>query len=45
MSAYHTPSSSVEIISFLLLPKSSVDNNIKCAECKWGTGCYDKNEE
>jgi hypothetical protein len=23
---------------FLLLPKASVDNNIKCTEYKWGTG-------
>jgi hypothetical protein len=38
ISASWTPSSSVEIVSFLLLRKGSVDNNIKCAECKWGTG-------
>jgi hypothetical protein len=45
MSAYHTPSSSVEIISFLLLKKASVDNNISCAEYKWGTGKFDNKEE
>jgi hypothetical protein len=33
--AYKTPSSSVEIISFLLLRKTSVDNNIKCDEYDW----------
>jgi hypothetical protein len=38
MSAYHTLSSSVEIVSFLLLKKASVDYNIKFAEYKWGTG-------
>jgi hypothetical protein len=37
ISAYDTLSSSVEIISFLLLRKASVDNNIKCAEYEWGT--------
>jgi hypothetical protein len=30
-----TPSSSVEIISFLLLRKASVDNSIECAEYDW----------
>jgi hypothetical protein len=35
ISAYNTLSSSVEIISFLLLKKASVDNNIKYAEYKW----------
>jgi hypothetical protein len=35
ISAYGTPSFSVEIISFLLLRKASVDNNIKCAEYDW----------
>jgi hypothetical protein len=35
ISAFYTPSYSVEIISFLLLKKASVDNNIKCAEYKW----------
>jgi hypothetical protein len=38
ISAVETPSSSVEIVSFLLLKKASVDNNIKCAEYEWGTG-------
>jgi hypothetical protein len=41
ISAWGTPSSSVEIISFLLLKKASVDDNIKCADYKWGTGYYD----
>jgi hypothetical protein len=36
--------SSVEIISFLLLKKASVDNNIKCADYEWGTGEYDKRD-
>jgi hypothetical protein len=44
ISAYHTHSSSVEIVSFLLLKKESVDNNIRCAEYKWGTGYNDKNK-
>jgi hypothetical protein len=35
VSAYETPSSSVDIISFLLLKKASVDNKRKCAEYKW----------
>jgi hypothetical protein len=35
-------SSSVEIISFFHLPKSSVNNNIKCAEYKWETVGFDK---
>jgi hypothetical protein len=35
VSAADTPSSSVEIISFLLLRKASVDNNIKCTEYNW----------
>jgi hypothetical protein len=35
ISAGDTPSSSVEIISFLLLRKSSFDNNAKCAEYDW----------
>jgi hypothetical protein len=30
-------SSSVEIVSFLLLRKASVNNNIKCIEYKWET--------
>jgi hypothetical protein len=38
---YGSVSCSVEIISFLLLGKASVDNNIKCAEYKWGTGRND----
>jgi hypothetical protein len=42
MSAYNTASSLVEIVTFLLLKKSSVDNNIKCAEYEWGTGLFDK---
>jgi hypothetical protein len=41
ISAWNTASSSVEIISFLLLKKTSIDNNIKCAEYKWGTGWRD----
>jgi hypothetical protein len=42
ISSFYTSSScSVEIISFLLLKKASVDNNIKCTEYKWGTGYYD----
>jgi hypothetical protein len=35
VSAFDTLSSSVEIISFLLLRKTSVVNNIKCAEYDW----------
>jgi hypothetical protein len=35
MSAFNTPSSTVEIVSFLLLKKASVNNNIKCAEYDW----------
>jgi hypothetical protein len=35
ISALSTDSSSVEIISFLLLKKGSVDNYIKCAEYDW----------
>jgi hypothetical protein len=42
MSSYRTRSSSVEIISFFLLKKASINNNIKCAEYKWGTGYEDK---
>jgi hypothetical protein len=45
ISAYHTPSSSVEIISFLLLKKASVDDNIRYTEYKWGTGRNYKIEE
>jgi hypothetical protein len=46
VSALHTPSSSVEIISFLLLRKSSVDNNAKCAEYDWaGNGKEDLSSE
>jgi hypothetical protein len=41
ISAVNTPSSSVEIISFLHLRKGSVDNNIKCVEYEWGTGKED----
>jgi hypothetical protein len=41
ISAVTTPSSSVEIVSFLLLKKASVDNNIKCDEYRWGTGKED----
>jgi hypothetical protein len=44
ISANYTLSSSVEIVSFLLLKKGSVDNNIQCAEYKWGTGFWDKNK-
>jgi hypothetical protein len=44
ISAWQTLSSSVEIISFLLLPKGSVDNNIECDEYKWGTGYKDKKQ-
>jgi hypothetical protein len=42
ISAAYTLFSSVEIISFLLLKKTSVDNKIKCTEYKWGTGYNDK---
>jgi hypothetical protein len=35
ISSYDIPSSSVEIISFLLLRKASIDNNITCAEYDW----------
>jgi hypothetical protein len=42
ISAWDSPSSSVEIISFLLLKEESVDYNVKCAEYKWGTGIHDK---
>jgi hypothetical protein len=42
ISTYCTGYSSIEIISFLLLRKASVDNNIMCAEYEWKTGCYDK---
>jgi hypothetical protein len=42
ISAWGTLSSSVEMISFLLLKKSSDNNNIKCAEYEWGTGFWDK---
>jgi hypothetical protein len=42
ISAWQTASSSVEIISFLLLQKSSVDSDIKCSEYKWGTSYNDK---
>jgi hypothetical protein len=45
ISALNTASSLFEIISFLLLKKSSVDNNIKCDEYKWGTGRLDKKVE
>jgi hypothetical protein len=44
ISAYDT-SSSVEIVSFLLLKRASVDNNIKCVEYQCGTGRNDKKEE
>jgi hypothetical protein len=37
-------SSSVEIISFFQLNKTTVDNNIKCKETYWGTGKNDKNQ-
>jgi hypothetical protein len=40
-STYSSSSCSVEIVSFLLLRKVSVDNNIKCAEYKWGSGDED----
>jgi hypothetical protein len=42
ISAEGTYSSSIKIISFLLLRKSSVDSNIKCFEYEWGTGYWDK---
>jgi hypothetical protein len=42
ISARNTPSSSVEVVSFLLLKKASVDNNIRCSEYKWGSGKFDK---
>jgi hypothetical protein len=45
ISAWYTRSSSVEVISFLLLRKGTVKNNIKCAEYKWGTGRHDKKED
>jgi hypothetical protein len=45
ISAWDTPSSSVDIISFLLLENASVDNNIKCAEYDWAVGENDKKEE
>jgi hypothetical protein len=35
ITAWDTPSSSVEIVSFLLLKKASVDNRIKCGEYDW----------
>jgi hypothetical protein len=35
ISADWTSSSSVEIISFLLLRKASVDNNINSVRCRW----------
>jgi hypothetical protein len=44
ISAQWTESSSVEIISFLLLRKASVDNNITCDEYEWGTGKYDNKD-
>jgi hypothetical protein len=34
-STYTSSSCSVEIVSFLLLKKASVDNNIKCTEYRW----------
>jgi hypothetical protein len=43
ITAWGTPSSSVEIISFLLLRKASVDISIKCSEYKWRTGRFEKN--
>jgi hypothetical protein len=43
ISTWHTPSSSVEIVSFLLLKRSTI-NNIKCTEYKWGTGYNDRKE-
>jgi hypothetical protein len=45
ISTTYTFSSSVEIISFLLLRKGSVDDNIKCAEYQWGTGEEDLKEK
>jgi hypothetical protein len=42
ISSGYTPSTSVEIVSFLRMRKASVDNNIICAEYKWGTGKNDK---
>jgi hypothetical protein len=41
ISVWDTSSSSVEVISFLILKKSSVDNNFECAEYEWGTGKED----
>jgi hypothetical protein len=35
ISAWVSGSSSVEVVSFLLLKKASVCNNIRCAEYKW----------
>jgi hypothetical protein len=40
-SEYTSTSCSVEIVSFLLLKKASVDNNnnnVACTEYEWGTG-------
>jgi hypothetical protein len=41
VSAIGTTSSSVEIISFLLLRKTSVDNSITYPKYKWVTGKKD----
>jgi hypothetical protein len=38
----YTPSSSAEVVSFVLLKKASLPNNIKCAQYQWGTGEEDK---
>jgi hypothetical protein len=46
ISVYWTELSTVEIISFLLLRKASVDNNIKCTEYDWaGDGKEDVSSE
>jgi hypothetical protein len=42
ISSYHTSSSSAEVISFLLLKKASLPDNIQCAQYQWGTGKYEK---
>jgi hypothetical protein len=38
ISAFNTHSSSVEVVSFLLLQKASVDNNFKCVKYVWERG-------
>jgi hypothetical protein len=44
ISGQTSSSFSVEIVSFLLLKKAGVNNNIKCVEYEWGTGRYDKKQ-